>query len=79
MRNVWLLPSIPELLTWLSRTGYCHIEAVDTSVNGTDEQRTTEWMRFESLAAALDRDDPQRTVEGWPRPHRIVLKARAIE
>ena len=79
MRNVWLLPSIPELLTWLSRTGYCHIEAVDTSVTGTDEQRTTEWMRFESLAAALDRDDPQRTVEGWPRPHRIVLKARATE
>ncbi len=76
MRNVWLLPSVPELLTWLGRTGYRDITVVDTSVTGTDEQRATEWMTFESLEAALDRDNPELTVEGWPRPRRVVVTAR---
>lgn len=76
MRNVWLLPSIPELLTWLGRTGYRDIDVVDTSVTDTDEQRATEWMTFDSLATALDPNDPELTVEGWPRPRRVVLTAR---
>ncbi len=77
MRNVWLLPSLPELLTWLGRTGYRDIDVVGTSVTDTDEQRATEWMTFESLDAALDAGNPDLTVEGWPRPRRVVVTARA--
>ncbi|MDH5456234.1 MAG: tRNA 5-methoxyuridine(34)/uridine 5-oxyacetic acid(34) synthase CmoB [Gammaproteobacteria bacterium] len=77
MRNVWLLPTLAELTTWLRRTGYSDIEIVDTTVTTTDEQRSTEWMTFESLAEALDPDDPTRTVEGWPAPHRVVVTATA--
>ncbi|NNF40646.1 MAG: tRNA 5-methoxyuridine(34)/uridine 5-oxyacetic acid(34) synthase CmoB [Woeseiaceae bacterium] len=75
MKNVWLLPTIAELTTWLQRSGYREIEIADQSVTTTEEQRTTAWMPFESLAEALDPDDPTRTVEGWPAPHRVVVSA----
>ena len=42
-----------------------------------DEQRSTEWMRFDSLASALDPNDSGRTVEGWPAPERALLLAEA--
>lgn len=77
MRNVWLLPTIAELTTWLRRSGFRDIEIVDRSTTTTDEQRSTEWMRFESLAEALDPADPGRTVEGWPAPRRVVAVAHA--
>lgn len=75
MRNVWLLPTIAELTTWLERTGYRDIELVDTSITTIEEQRSTEWMTFESLREALDPDDPTRTVEGWPAPRRAIVTA----
>ena len=75
MKNVWLLPTLAELETWLKRTGYRDIEIVDESITTTDEQRTTEWMPFESLAEALDPDKPGWTVEGWPAPRRVVVIA----
>ncbi|MGI9236983.1 MAG: tRNA 5-methoxyuridine(34)/uridine 5-oxyacetic acid(34) synthase CmoB [Woeseiaceae bacterium] len=75
MRNVWLLPTIAELTTWLDRSGYQDIEIVDRSVTSTDEQRSTEWMTFESLAEALDPNDPTKTIEGWPAPHRVIVTA----
>ncbi len=75
MRNVWLLPTIAELTTWMRRTGYQDIEIIDQSITTTDEQRSTEWMPFESLREALDPDDPSKTVEGWPAPRRVVVTA----
>ena len=75
MRNVWLLPTIAELTTWMKRCGYRDIEVVDRSITTTDEQRSTEWMPFESLREALDPDDPSKTVEGWPAPRRVVVTA----
>ena len=77
MRNVWLLPTIAELTTWLRRTGFRNVEIVDTAITTSDEQRSTEWMSFESLAEALDPHDPTRTVEGWPAPRRVVVTATA--
>lgn len=77
MRNVWLLPTMPELETWLVRTGYRDVTVVDVSVTTSAEQRRTEWMTFESLADALDPGDPTQTVEGWPAPRRVVLTATA--
>ena len=77
MRNVWLLPTIAELSTWLRRTGFRDVEIVDTAVTTSEEQRSTKWMSFESLAEALDPQDPTRTVEGWPAPRRVVATATA--
>ena len=77
MRNVWLLPTIAELRTWLERSGYRDIDVVDQSMTTIEEQRTTEWMPFESLAEALDPDQPDRTVEGWPAPRRVIVLAKS--
>ncbi len=77
MRNVWLLPTIAELTTWLRRSGFKAIELVDRSKTTIEEQRSTDWMTFESLREALAADDPDRTVEGWPAPRRAVLLATA--
>jgi tRNA (mo5U34)-methyltransferase len=77
MRNVWLLPTIKELTTWMERSGYKDIEVIDTSMTTVDEQRSTEWMTFESLREALNSNDPTHTVEGWPAPHRVVVTATA--
>jgi tRNA (mo5U34)-methyltransferase len=74
---VWLLPTIAELTTWLTRSGFRDIQIVDQAITTTDEQRSTDWMTFESLAEALDPDDPSRTVEGWPAPRRVVVTALA--
>ncbi len=77
MKNVWLLPTLAELATWLRRSGLRDVDIVDTSITTVDEQRSTEWMTFESLAEALDPDDSSRTVEGWPAPRRVVVTATA--
>ena len=77
MRNVWLLPTISELTTWLRRSGFKDIEIVDQSTTTIAEQRSTGWMTFDSLVEALHPDDPSRTVEGWPAPQRIVIVANA--
>ncbi len=75
MRNVWHLPTVAQLVAWLESTGYRNIEVVDTTMTTIEEQRSTEWMTFESLQEALDPNDPTRTVEGWPAPHRVVVTA----
>jgi len=77
MKNVWLLPTVSELTTWLQRTGYRDIEIVDESKTSPEEQRATEWMSFESLADALDPNDLSKTVEGWPAPRRVIMTASA--
>jgi tRNA (mo5U34)-methyltransferase len=78
MRNVWLLPTIAELSGWLEQSGYGDIRLIDVSITTVEEQRTTEWMPFESLSEALDPADPGKTVEGWPAPRRAIVLANAL-
>ncbi|WOA33156.1 tRNA 5-methoxyuridine(34)/uridine 5-oxyacetic acid(34) synthase CmoB [Alloalcanivorax xenomutans] len=76
MRNVFFLPSTAQLSTWLRRSGFDQVRCVDECVTTTDEQRATEWMRFQSLPDFLDPDDRSRTREGLPAPRRAVMIAR---
>jgi len=76
MRNVWCLPSIKALSLWLAKTGFRDIQMVDVTMTSTSEQRSTEWMTFESLKQCLDPADECRTVEGYPAPLRAILTAR---
>jgi len=76
MRNVWFLPSVAALELWLRRAGFVEVRCVDVSVTSVAEQRSTEWMRFQSLADFLDPADHARTLEGLPAPTRAVLIAR---
>lgn len=75
MRNVWFLPSCDTLLRWLDRTGFRNARVVDVSETTIDEQRSTDWMRFNSLQDFLDPDDPTKTIEGYPGPLRATIIA----
>jgi tRNA (mo5U34)-methyltransferase len=75
MRNVWFLPSCATLVRWLDRCGFVNTRVVDVTATSTEEQRSTDWMRFNSLQDFLDPDDPKRTIEGYPGPLRATLIA----
>ena len=74
MRNVWFLPSIPMLKNMLYRNGFKNIRCIDITTTTTNEQRTTEWMKFHSLKEFLN-DDENKTIEGYPLPKRATLVA----
>lgn len=76
MRNVFFLPSSAHLAIWLRRSGFEEVRCVDETVTTSDEQRATEWMRFQSLPDFLDPEDPSHTREGHPAPRRATLVAR---
>ncbi len=75
MGNVWFLPSPDTLLQWLRRTGFRNAAVVDVNVTSRDEQRSTDWMQFHSLADFLDPANPDKTVEGYPAPRRAIITA----
>lgn len=77
MRNVWFLPSCDTLISWLKRCGFKNIRLVDVTVTSVEEQRTTEWMTFNSLKSFLDAENPQLTCEGLPAPKRAIVVANA--
>lgn len=77
MRNVWAVPGIRGLSAWLGEAGFRDVELLDVTATTTAEQRSTFWMRFESLEQALDPADPRLTVEGHPAPARALLMATA--
>jgi tRNA (mo5U34)-methyltransferase len=75
MRNVWFIPSPFTLASWLKRCGFKNVRLIDVSRTTTCEQRSTDWMRFQSLADFLDLHDPNRTCEGLPAPKRAIFLA----
>ncbi len=76
MRNVWLIPSVPMLLLWLTRCGFRDAQVLDVSRTTVQEQRRTDWMTFESLGDFLDPADATKTVEGYPSPIRALITVR---
>ena len=76
MANVHVVPSSKKLCSWLAEAGFVDVKLVDLTDTTTREQRSTSWMRFDSLEQALDPDNAQLTVEGFPAPCRGVAVAR---
>ena len=77
MRNVWFIPSSETMMVWLKKCGFKEVRCVDENVTSLDEQRSTEWMTFESLKDFLDPDDVTKTIEGYQAPKRGVFIAKA--
>lgn len=75
MRNVHEVPSVPRLLAQLEAAGFRKPRVLDRTATTPAEQRSTAWMRFESLSRCLDPADPSRTVEGHPAPIRALVLA----
>ncbi len=76
MRNVWAVPTLDHLVAWMREAGLNDIELLDVTRTTVEEQRSTKWMRFESLRECLDPDNPDLTIEGYPAPVRAALVAR---
>jgi len=89
MRNIGQIPDANTLAGWLTDGGFSEVRVVDDSQTSLEEQRTTEWMPFESLAESLQKTDQiasqtteeatdhhRLTVEGYPAPRRAILVAK---
>jgi len=77
MRNVWFIPSCDAIVLWLKRCGLKNIKIIDVNETTVEEQRTTEWMKFDSLTTFLNPDNHALTIEGYPSPKRAVFSAIA--
>ncbi|RXJ84658.1 tRNA 5-methoxyuridine(34)/uridine 5-oxyacetic acid(34) synthase CmoB [Arcobacter cloacae] len=76
--NIYFIPTIPALKNWLERAGFENIEVLATTVTTSEEQRKTEWSFDQSLEDFLDENDKTKTVEGYPAPKRVYVKARKV-
>jgi len=75
MNNVWFIPSVPTLESWLRKCGFSNVRCIDVTQTSTQEQRSTQWMRFHSLPEFLHPQDSRKTSEGHPRPLRAIILA----
>lgn len=76
MRNVWFIPSCETLISWMKRCGFKDVRLIDITKTSIEEQRCTDWMRFQSLRNFLDPDNIELTIEGLPAPIRAIIVAR---
>lgn len=74
--NVWFIPSCATLCAWLRKMKFESIEVVDVTETTSEEQRTTDWMKFQSLSDFLDPQDTSKTIEGYPAPCRAIVVAK---
>lgn len=79
MRNVHAIPTLAVLSDWLEQAGLTEIQVLNVSKTTTGEQRSTDWMTFESLRECLDTQNPNRTIEGHPAPVRAALLVKVQE
>ncbi|MGB5707269.1 MAG: tRNA 5-methoxyuridine(34)/uridine 5-oxyacetic acid(34) synthase CmoB [Arenicellales bacterium] len=76
MRNVWSLPTVIRLENMLRESGFENVKLVNKSKTTSHEQRTTNWMTFDSLADFLDPENSDKTVEGYQAPVRACMIAK---
>ncbi len=76
MNNVYFLPTVNCLTSWLEKAGFTNIRCIDITRTTTAEQRKTVWIQTESLADFLDPNDAMLTIEGYPAPRRALMLAQ---
>ncbi len=73
--NIYFIPTVPTLINWCKRAGFGSIEVIDIKKTEHNEQRKTEWIDTQSLQDFLDPNDSTKTIEGYPAPKRVYIKA----
>jgi tRNA (mo5U34)-methyltransferase len=73
--NIYFIPTVNALKNWCNRAGFETVEVLAIKETNLSEQRKTEWIDSQSLNDFLDPDDPSRTIEGYPSPKRVYIKA----
>ena len=74
--GTYFVPTASCLRNWLTRVGFREVEIFFEHGMNRSEQRRTDWMVFESYTDFIDPDNPELTVEGYPAPIRVYLKAQ---
>lgn len=74
--NVYFVPTVSALFNWLERAKFKEMEVLEIKKTDLNEQRKTDWIYGESLEHFLDTNSPDRTVEGYPAPKRVYVKAK---
>ena len=75
MRNVYSIPSIKTLKSWLNDANFNNIRVVDVNKTPTVEQHKTPWIgeNGASLEDFLNPLDASLTIEGYPAPTRAIV------
>ena len=73
--GTYFVPTPLCLLNWVRRAGYSESNIFCTHPMTNLEQHRTDWMDFESFEDFIDDKDASKTVEGYPAPIRIFVKA----
>jgi len=73
--NIYFVPTVNSLKNWCYRAGFESVELLETMKTESNEQRNTQWVGTQSLEDFLDPNDPTKTVEGYPAPKRVYIKA----
>ena len=77
--NIYFIPTISALKNWLTRAGFENIEVIAITTTTSEEQRKTKWSFDQSLEDFLDPLDSSKTIEGYPAPKRVYMKAKKIQ
>ncbi len=77
MRNVFFIPDLLVMESWLERAGFKDIQCINVQKTTEEEQRKTRWIQTETLSDFLDPEDSNKTIEGYPAPVRAVFTARS--
>jgi tRNA (mo5U34)-methyltransferase len=73
--NIYFIPTVNALKNWCLRAGFESVELLETAVTDAKEQRKTQWIDGQSLEDFLDANDSSLTIEGYPAPKRVYIKA----
>ena len=73
--NIYFIPTVNCFKNWLSRAGFINIEVLEITTTDYKEQRVTPWTFGMSLDDFRDSNDYSKTIEGYPAPKRVYLKA----
>ncbi|MFV0481650.1 MAG: tRNA 5-methoxyuridine(34)/uridine 5-oxyacetic acid(34) synthase CmoB [Campylobacteraceae bacterium] len=73
--NIYFIPTLNDLKNWCFKAGFKEVALLDIKPTDEFEQRKTPWILGESLEDFLDKNDSTKTVEGYPAPKRVYIKA----
>ena len=73
--GTYFVPTGSCLTNWLKRAGFNEATLFCSHPMSSREQRRTDWMVFESYSEFIDPENSGRTIEGYPAPWRVFLKA----
>ena len=79
MRNVFFVPTVNCLCSWLEKSKFIDIEVHSVEKTTVEEQRATKYSPFASFKDSLDSDDREKTIEGYPAPLRVVVSCNKRE